>query len=99
MVFSAALMLVIGPFGDQRGGRAALAVVAVAGGAFLRVNRRALRGGAAAGGQPRAVGHDAAVPRREVGGGDRLAEIGPVGRRSGARAEREHRSNDSGTYA
>ena len=64
--------------------RAALALLAVAGGAFGRVDRSALRGRAGAGGQALAVGADGDVPGGGVLFADGLAEFGRVGGGGGA---------------
>src|SRR2546423_1818733 len=73
----------------QVGVLAAVAVLAVADLAFLRVDRGTLGRGAAAGGKPRAVGADADVPERNIGFVDLLPEPGPVGRERHARGKRE----------
>src|SRR6185312_3984394 len=74
---------------EKRRRAAADPVFAVARDAFLRIDLRALRGGAAAGRKSAAVGHDARVPRGELGGGDGLAEIRTF-RAGSAGAQHEH---------
>src|SRR6266850_92665 len=79
---------------DQRGKRPALAVLAVAQGALLREDARALRGRAAADRQARAVGLDADVPGGDVGRLERNPEIRPCG--EGCVRTETERENDGG---
>ena len=64
---------------DQRVVGPAGALLAVTGLALAGVDRLALRRRSAAGRQTGAVGPDADVPGREIGGRDRLAEAGAFG--------------------
>jgi hypothetical protein len=72
-----------------------LAILAVAGFAFLREDRCALGRRAAAGRQAFAVRPDADVPERQIGLADRLAQAWRIGRQRGAghaEHERERKS-------